>query len=474
MKGLDDLAMKDLLIHGTITPSEKLNIKRAFRMMDHNHDGKICPKDLQRTLMTKGIRLPLSEMQEMIWECDDMRRGALSLADLEKMFMRRKMDKGFKEQTPMIFSVLLYMLFDRDDDGDVTPEELFSYAAIMGPNFADTIVKNMSITVEEPTTTTPDLFLRIMSSKLWTTKNGQGTLIVDISRDENKSEIHAMNPIVNKIMPRKPTAKEIYETHTAALKAKAGENALKKNAMITDSSMRKTRTWALQKALHGDSQSRKPRGMESQKKHPKSRARRSSLIGSDVGVMKFVSSQIEQKQREVEMIKHRNEIGQIRAKQERTPKGESCRILVRPPGMPTDDVIGSWFQEDQSCNRETQEVRAFARKAGIEIKVADQALEKFQAVDINNSGTLDEEEFYVYLRKFIFTDGPPALTLLKSCWNEVCNVITEDGSHATVEEVSFVATLAWFAKRFKNTDLTQPITQDIYEKLGNKRLAFNQ
>lgn len=102
-------------------------IRRVFLMFDRNGDGKITRKELSDSLQNMGIYIPEMEFVQMIDKIDINRDGFVDMEEFGTLYQSIMDDKDEEEDMREAFNV-----FDQNDDGFITVEELRSVLSSLG------------------------------------------------------------------------------------------------------------------------------------------------------------------------------------------------------------------------------------------------------------------------------------------------------------------------------------------------------
>eukprot|EP00947_MAST-08B_sp_MAST-8B-sp1_P001781 g1781.t1 len=90
--------------------------------LDNNPDRKIRPIDLQECLKDLGRPCTKKEIEDMIWEVDENLDGCVDWKEFYLMFTRNINDSSGLEPS-QLFSVVQFMMFDKDGGGTVSADE---------------------------------------------------------------------------------------------------------------------------------------------------------------------------------------------------------------------------------------------------------------------------------------------------------------------------------------------------------------
>ncbi|KAJ8433166.1 hypothetical protein Cgig2_007130 [Carnegiea gigantea] len=105
----------------------KFDFVQAFRMIDHDGDGKITRVELESLLRRIGGKVSDEELAEMIGEIDRDGDGCISLEELETVGSVLEVAGAGEDDLREAFD-----FFDADHDGKITAEELRAVFVALG------------------------------------------------------------------------------------------------------------------------------------------------------------------------------------------------------------------------------------------------------------------------------------------------------------------------------------------------------
>ncbi|PLB53972.1 calmodulin [Aspergillus steynii IBT 23096] len=115
-----------------INEEQICEFKRAFSLFDNDGDGQITRNELGVAMRTLGLNPSESELQDMIDEVDVDKSGTIDFPEFLTMMARRTKEQDLEEDISEAFKV-----FDRDDDGFISPEELRQVMISIGEKLTD-------------------------------------------------------------------------------------------------------------------------------------------------------------------------------------------------------------------------------------------------------------------------------------------------------------------------------------------------
>ena len=121
-----------------ISEEQKSDIKEAFSLFDSQSSGFIDCKDLKVAMRALGFEPRKEEIKKMIAEVDKESSGKLSLESFTMLMANKMSEKDTKEEIMKAFK-----LFDDDDTGKITFNNLKRVAAELGENLTDEELQEM-------------------------------------------------------------------------------------------------------------------------------------------------------------------------------------------------------------------------------------------------------------------------------------------------------------------------------------------
>ena len=115
-----------------ISEEQKSDIKEAFSLFDSQSSGYIDCKDLKVAMRALGFEPRKEEIKKMIAEVDKESSGKLSLESFIMLMANKMSEKDTKEEILKAFK-----LFDDDETGKITFNNLKRVAAELGENLTD-------------------------------------------------------------------------------------------------------------------------------------------------------------------------------------------------------------------------------------------------------------------------------------------------------------------------------------------------
>ncbi|XP_050359766.1 uncharacterized protein LOC126779655 isoform X1 [Nymphalis io] len=141
-KDLEDIQQN--IKHNTVkarfilTEAQKRDLHEAFDLLDFNGEGKIKAEDFRVAIKALGYEPTKEELQNMISGVDKGQTGKLSFENFETAVMRKVMSVDTDGDVMKSFR-----LFDVDDTGFISFENLKQVTQILGENLTDEEIEEM-------------------------------------------------------------------------------------------------------------------------------------------------------------------------------------------------------------------------------------------------------------------------------------------------------------------------------------------
>jgi len=98
------------------------NLQRVFKRLDKKGAKRIDVEDLWGALKFLGHKCKKQDVEDMIWEIDEDRDGAVSWDECRSAFYRVKHDKeGWEPRR--FFNIVEFMMHDKDNSGTIDQDE---------------------------------------------------------------------------------------------------------------------------------------------------------------------------------------------------------------------------------------------------------------------------------------------------------------------------------------------------------------
>ncbi|KAI8330261.1 calmodulin-like protein [Choanephora cucurbitarum] len=110
----------------------------AFSLFDHNNDGAIDASELGRVMKSLGLDPTADELMDMIGDYDFDSNGKIEYKEFMEM-MSKICDKDETESD----LVDAFKVFDKNDDGYITHDELRSVMKHLGQNMRESELNEM-------------------------------------------------------------------------------------------------------------------------------------------------------------------------------------------------------------------------------------------------------------------------------------------------------------------------------------------
>ncbi|XP_045457085.1 caltractin-like [Melitaea cinxia] len=120
------------------TKEQKQDLHEAFDLLDYNGEGKIRAEDFRVAIKALGYEPTKEELQNMINGVDKGQTGKLSFENFETAIMRKVMYLDCDGDIMKSFR-----LFDMDDTGFISFENLKRVTQILGENLTDEEIEEM-------------------------------------------------------------------------------------------------------------------------------------------------------------------------------------------------------------------------------------------------------------------------------------------------------------------------------------------
>ncbi|CAH2101396.1 unnamed protein product [Euphydryas editha] len=121
-----------------LTKEQKKDLHEAFDLLDYNGEGKIRAEDFRVAIKALGYEPTKEELQNMINGVDKGQTGKLSFENFETAIMRKVMSLDCDGDIMKSFR-----LFDMDDTGFISFDNLKRVTQILGENLTDEEIEEM-------------------------------------------------------------------------------------------------------------------------------------------------------------------------------------------------------------------------------------------------------------------------------------------------------------------------------------------
>jgi calmodulin len=122
----------------TLSAEQIQEFRQAFDIMDRNGDGVITVDDLATVMRAIGQSPNHSELQDMIREVDADGNDTIDFTEFLALMSRQMRQSDIEEELRETFRV-----FDRDNDGFITPQELRPLLISLGLDSSSQVIRSM-------------------------------------------------------------------------------------------------------------------------------------------------------------------------------------------------------------------------------------------------------------------------------------------------------------------------------------------
>ncbi|CAH2101397.1 unnamed protein product [Euphydryas editha] len=129
---------KEIQARFVLTEAQKKDLHEAFDLLDYNGEGKIRAEDFRVAIKALGYEPTKEELQNMINGVDKGQTGKLSFENFETAIMRKVMSLDCDGDIMKSFR-----LFDMDDTGFISFDNLKRVTQILGENLTDEEIEEM-------------------------------------------------------------------------------------------------------------------------------------------------------------------------------------------------------------------------------------------------------------------------------------------------------------------------------------------
>ncbi|OHS94714.1 Calmodulin [Tritrichomonas foetus] len=122
----------------TLSAEQIQEFRQAFDIMDRNQDGAITVDDLASVMRAIGQSPTHNELQDMIREVDADGNETIDFTEFLALMSRQMRQSDIEEELREAFRV-----FDRDNDGFITPQELRTLLISLGLDSSAEVIRRM-------------------------------------------------------------------------------------------------------------------------------------------------------------------------------------------------------------------------------------------------------------------------------------------------------------------------------------------
>ncbi|KAL3120797.1 hypothetical protein niasHT_008089 [Heterodera trifolii] len=121
-----------------LTTEQVAEFKEAFELFDKNGDGRVTASELGVVMHSLGHSPTEEELHEMVREIDENGNGSIELDEFIKMMSRKEKESENEKELREAFQV-----FDKDNDGFISPVELRFVMQNLGEELTESEVHEM-------------------------------------------------------------------------------------------------------------------------------------------------------------------------------------------------------------------------------------------------------------------------------------------------------------------------------------------
>jgi len=121
-----------------LTEEEIAVYKDVFSIFDKDGDGTICAAELGSIMRSLGQQPSDTELEDMINEMDTDSNGTIDFQEFQAMMTRNSKPTDTQEELKQAFKV-----FDRDNSGTISADELRQVLKSLGDDFTDKEIDEM-------------------------------------------------------------------------------------------------------------------------------------------------------------------------------------------------------------------------------------------------------------------------------------------------------------------------------------------
>jgi calmodulin len=122
----------------TLSAEQIQEFRQAFDIIDRNGDGVITVDDLATVMRAIGQSPNHGELQDMIREVDADGNDTIDFTEFLALMSRQMRQSDIEEELKQTFRV-----FDRDNDGFITPQELRTLLISLGLDSSAQVIRAM-------------------------------------------------------------------------------------------------------------------------------------------------------------------------------------------------------------------------------------------------------------------------------------------------------------------------------------------
>lgn len=134
-KNSSETANKDEI---SLTEQQKRDVKEALSLFDYNHDNKLKTKELKVAMRALGFEPKREEVRKILIDMNREQADYLTLNDFMEIMSRKYTERDVMDEIRKAFQ-----LFDEDNTGFISLENLKKVAEKLGEKFKDEDLQEM-------------------------------------------------------------------------------------------------------------------------------------------------------------------------------------------------------------------------------------------------------------------------------------------------------------------------------------------
>eukprot|EP00954_Amorphochlora_amoebiformis_P027848 1388324-Amorphochlora_amoeboformis.AAC.1 len=145
-----------------LTPEQLDEIKEAFSLFDSNHTGTINVRELRAAMRALGFQVKKEEVKRMLDDIDKDGNSEITLEEFTKMMSGKMGSRDTREEILKVFQ-----LFDVDNSGFITLKNLRRICTELGEQLSEQDLAEMidEADRDQDGQISPDEFYRVMKKR---------------------------------------------------------------------------------------------------------------------------------------------------------------------------------------------------------------------------------------------------------------------------------------------------------------------